>query len=140
MWLRYFSPYVEGAVQYGYVENIDKEGIVFKTFEGVLIPYKELFDTTRIYQRDFVFTAADAKIAAKLKLMEKGAVPVRLEYDRYHATLPWRGASKIVVIRVDTADASRILPPEFRPQYTPTGITSDPIGEKSGAHVREAAE
>lgn len=136
-WLRFFSPVVEGGVQYGYVERIDKRGLVFKTFEGVVIPYKELFDTTRIYQRDFAFTAADAKIAAQLLLMEKSAIPVRLEYDRYNATLPWRGDSKIVVTRVDTADVSKILPPEFRPEYSPDGVNPDPLGEKSGANVRQ---
>ena len=31
-WLRYFSPYVEEATQYGYVEHIEKRGTVFKTY------------------------------------------------------------------------------------------------------------
>jgi len=136
IWLRFFSPIVEGGVQYGYVERIDKRGLVFKTFEGVVIPYKELFDTTRIYQRDFTFTAADAKIAAQLLRMQQSAIPVRMEYNRYNATLPWRGDSRIVVTRVDTADVTKILPPEFRPEYSPDGVSPDPIGEESGANVR----
>ncbi|MDE6578220.1 MAG: hypothetical protein K2K58_08630, partial [Muribaculaceae bacterium] len=36
-WLRYFSPYVDDATQFGYVENIERRGSVFKTYEGVLI-------------------------------------------------------------------------------------------------------
>lgn len=114
-WLRYFSPYVEDATQFGYVENIEKRGTIFKTYEGVLIPYKELMDTTRIYSRDFIFTAQNDSLAAKLKRAQFAGCPVRVGYRQYHATLPWRGASKIVVTSVDTVNASQILPPEFRP-------------------------
>ena len=90
-WLRYFSPYVEDATQYGYVEHIEKRGTVFKTYEGVLLPYKELHDTTRIYSRDFIFTAADKQVALRLKRAQLDARPVRVTYRQYHATLPWRG-------------------------------------------------
>lgn len=115
LWTRFFSPYVEDATQYGYVESIERRGSIFKTFEGVLIPYKELYDTTRLYQRDFLFTAADLETAKQLKRMMVDARPVRVEYKRYHATVPWRGSSKIVVTAVDTADPAKILPPEFTP-------------------------
>lgn len=114
-WLRYFSPYVEDATQYGYVEHIEKRGTVFKTYEGVLLPYKELRDTTRIYSRDFIFTAADKDVAMKLKRAQLDARPVRVEYRQYHATLPWRGSSKTIITAVDSVDPSKILPPEFAP-------------------------
>jgi len=116
-WLRYFSPYVEEAVQYGYVEHIEKRGTLFKTYEGVLLPYKELRDTTRIYSRDFIFTADGLEVARKLKKAQLGAYPVRVEYKRYHATLPWRGSSKTVVTAVDSVDPMSILPPEFAPSF-----------------------
>lgn len=114
-WLRYFDPYVEDAIQYGYVEHLEKRGSVFKTYEGVLLPYKELLDTTRIYSRDFIFTAADKNVALKLRRAQLDARPVRVEYKRYHATLPWRGSSKTVITAVDSVDPSKILPPEFSP-------------------------
>lgn len=113
-WLRYFSPYVDDATQFGYVENIEKRGTVFKTYEGVLIPYKELMDTTRIYSRDFIFTAKNDSLAAMLKRAQFASRPVRVGYKKYHATVPWRGASKIIVTSVDSANPNRILPPEFR--------------------------
>lgn len=116
-WLRYFKPYVRDACQFGYVEHIERRGTVFETFEGVLIPYKELMDTTRIYSRDFIFTASDDKVAARLKRAQINAMPVRVEYEKYHATLPWRGASKIVVTAVDSVDPHKILPPEFAPKH-----------------------
>lgn len=112
-WMRYFSPYVDDAVEYGYIEHIEKRGSIFKTYEGVLIRYKELHDTTRLYTRDFVFTASDADVATNLKRMEIAHKPVRVSYRRYHATLPWRGASKIIVTAVDSVDPRSILPPEY---------------------------
>lgn len=115
-YLRFFSPYVTDASQFGYVEHIERRGTVFSTYEGVLIPYKELMDTTRIYSRDFIFTAANVELAKKLWKAQKSAMPVRVEYKKYHATVPWRGASKIVVVAVDSVDPAKILPPEFAPR------------------------
>ena len=115
-WIRYFSPYVEDATQYGYVENIEKRGMIFKTYEGTLIPYKELMDTTRIYNRDFVFSVKDQKTAATLKQAMYNAKPIRVGYKKYYATVPWRGANKIVVTSADTIDPSQILPPDFAPR------------------------
>ena len=115
-WIRYFSPYVEDATQYGYVEHIEKRGTFFKTYEGVLIPYKELMDTTRIYSRDFIFSVADENTATTLKKALLDAKPVRIGYKKYHASVPWRGASKIVVVEADTVDPNKILPPEFAPK------------------------
>ena len=115
-WIRYFSPYVEDATQFGYVENIEKRGVVFKTYEGTLIPYRELMDTTRTYSRDFIFSVADNKTAATLKQALYDAKPVRVSYKKYHATVPWRGANKIIVTSADTVNPSMILPPEFAPR------------------------
>lgn len=109
-----FVPYETEAVQYGYVDDIRKQGVVFKTYEGVLVPYKELMDTTRCYKGDFRFTAADPHVAARLKRLQLDCMPARVEYRRYHTSLPWRGTSAVVVTAVDTADPSRILPPEYR--------------------------
>lgn len=115
LWIRFFSPYVEDATQFGYVDNIEKRGTIFKTYEGTLIPYKELMDTTRIYNRDFVFSVENDSTAAKIKRALRASKPVRITYRKYHATVPWRGASKIVVTDADTVSPDKILPPEFAP-------------------------
>lgn len=112
MWLRYFSPYVTDAVQFGYVEHIEARGTIFKTFEGILLPYKELHDTTRIYNRDFIFTAADEKTATALKRAMLEGRPVAVEYRQYHATLPWRGSSKTIITAVDSVNPATIIPPK----------------------------
>ncbi|MCH5225671.1 MAG: hypothetical protein J1D77_06700 [Muribaculaceae bacterium] len=115
-WIRFFSPYVEDASQFGYVEQMEKRGMIFKTYEGTLIPYKELMDTTRIYNRDFVFSVADKQTYATLRKALNSAKPVRVAYKKYYATVPWRGASKIVVTSADTVNPEEILPPEFAPK------------------------
>ncbi len=114
VWMRFLNPYVTDASQVGYVEHIEKRGTVFKTYEGVLLPYKELLDTTRVYRRDFIFTAADEKTAVGLKQAMIDGRPVRVSYKQYHAILPWRGSSKTIVTGVDSVDPTKILPPEFR--------------------------
>lgn len=116
IWIYWFSPYVKEATQYGYVESIEKRGVLFDTFEGVLLPYKELKDTTRVYRGDFKFSVPDPKMAVQLKRMQYSNRPVRVEYSRYHGTLPWRGDEKIVITRVDSVDPRDILPPEFQPE------------------------
>ena len=115
IWLRFLNPYVEDASQVGYVEHIERRGTIFKTYEGVLLPYKELLDTTRVYRRDFIYTAADEPTAVRLKQAMFDGRPVRVTYKQYHATLPWRGSSKTIVTGVDSVDPKVILPPEYRP-------------------------
>lgn len=115
VYLRYFSPYIDEATQVGYVEKIEKKGDVLKTYEGVILPYKELEDTTRIYERDFVFSVSDPHVASILKRVMFANRPVRVEYKVYHGRLPWRGDSKILVTGADTVSRSKILPPEFAP-------------------------
>lgn len=124
-YMRYLRPYSTDGVQYGYIENIEKQGIIFKTFEGILLPYRELMDTTRIYQRDFLFSAKDTEVATEIKRLEMRHKPVRMEYIQYNATLPWRGDSKIIVTKVEEVDASQLLPPEFAPEFVPQGDYPD---------------
>lgn len=116
LFVRYFTPYIVDGVQYGYVERIDKRGDVIKTFEGALIPYKELMDTTRVYNEDFLFSVTDPKVAVQLSRMQFANLPVKVVYSRYHAAVPWRGEQKVLVVEVDSVDPNSILPPEFAPR------------------------
>ena len=105
-------------MEWGYVEKIERQGNKLKTFEGILIPFKDIHDTTRIYQRDFVFSAKNDNVAATLKRHMLDHKPVRVEYEEYQTAVPWRGNSRIVVTRVDTADTSKILTP-YGMRYNP---------------------
>lgn len=112
----YLSPCITGASQSGYVASIQcKRGMV-TSFEGVLLPYRDLMDTTKIYQRDFIFSVQDAKVAAELKRMMIAGKPVRVEYIQYRVRLPWKGESTVIVTSADSVDPSRLLPPDRQPK------------------------
>lgn len=133
LWMWLFTPYVTDATQFGYVEGIEHRGTILKSYEGELIPYRELNDTTRVYDRNFEFTAADAKVAARLKRFQFSGLPVRVTYKRYHTRMFWRGETKTVVTAADSVDPRTILPPEFAPaqpyEYTPrTPLGRDTTG------------
>lgn len=114
IWL--FTPKVQEAVEFGYVENIQKEGTLFNTYEGVILPYKALMDSTRNYEGDFVFSTKDEKLATKLLRSQGNGWPVRVEYKVYRVRLPWRGKTEVTVTRADSVpNPSKILPPQRRP-------------------------
>lgn len=113
-WIWMFNPYVEGGVKYGYLKHMERRGSLIKTFEGEMIPYREVSEHTPVYFEDFRFSVAADTTAARMKSMMLQGIPVRIEYDVYHTSLPWRGEHKVVVTGVDTADLDKILPPEFR--------------------------
>lgn len=114
LWIWFFHPYVDGAVKYGYIKSMERRGTVVKTFEGVLIPYRELGDATPLHFEQLRFSVAGDSLAAHMKGMMLGCVPVRLEYEVYHTPLFWKGAETMVIVKADTADTDKILPPEYR--------------------------
>ncbi len=116
LFLRYFSPYVTDASMCGYVESIESRGSVFQTFEGVMLPYKELKDTTRVYRKDFKFSLSNEEMATQLRRMQYANRPVRVEYKVYKGWLPWRGDENVIITKVDSVDPRTILPPEFQPE------------------------
>lgn len=116
-YIRWFAPYAINAVQYGYVDAIEERGLLFKSYEGVLLPYKNLMDTTRVYEGDFVFSTLDTPSAVLLRKMQYANRPVRVEYRKYRSTVPWRGDTRYLVVAVDTVDPATILPPDRQPQF-----------------------
>lgn len=111
----FFTPVVDEADAYGYVENVERHGTVFKTYEGTVLPYKLINDTTRPYDGDFVFSTRNVKMAAELKRRQQTGCPVKLGYKVYRTRMPWRGETKTILVSVDSVDASRLLPPDRRP-------------------------
>ena len=113
-WIWFFRPYADDAVRYGYIRNMERRGSLIKTFEGTMIPYKELGDPNPMYFEEVRFSVAGDSLAARMKRMMLDCVPVRVEYEVYHAPLPWKGEEKMIITKVDSADPERILPPEYR--------------------------
>ena len=116
LYMRFFMPYVQDASMCGYVEGIERRGRVVTTFEGVLLPYKELKDTTRVYKKDFLFSTTDEAMATQLRRMQYANRPVRVEYKVYKGWLPWRGDENVIITKVDSVNPRSILPPEYQPE------------------------
>ncbi len=101
IYIRYFNPYVTDARTRGYVTQVERRGIIFKTFEGEMISESALTDTTRVYSRDFNFTIPDDSLALRLQAVQGTGRQVTLTYKKYYATVPWRGSSVNVVTAVE---------------------------------------
>ncbi|MDE5849889.1 MAG: hypothetical protein K2H38_07085 [Muribaculaceae bacterium] len=113
-WIWFFRPYSDNAVKYGYITEMERRGSLFKTFEGTMIPYKQLGDPDPLYFQPQRFSVMTDSLAAVMKRMMLGCVPVRVEYETYHTPLPWKGEERMVIIKADSADPGKILPPEYR--------------------------
>lgn len=113
----FFGTYIEDGTQYGYIESMDDRGRVFTTGEGVLLPYKELMDTSRVYREDIRFSAMDKSVSSQLKRWQIEVRPVKVQYKVYNSRMPWRGETKMIITQVDTISPTKILPPEYNPAY-----------------------
>ena len=99
-WLRYLNPYVVDAQESGYVYNVERRGVIFKTFEGEMIANRSLRDSSRVYPQHLQFSVPDDSIARLLQEYQNRGTRVTITYERYSGTLPWRGASVNVVTAV----------------------------------------
>lgn len=99
-YLRYCNPYVTDARMTGFVTKVEKRGIIFKTYEADFISEAALTDTTRVYSHNVSFSVDDPAVVARLQTMQGSGRPVTVVYETYYATLPWRGASKNVIISI----------------------------------------
>lgn len=102
IYIRYFNPYISDAKVTGYVTNVERRGVIFKTYEGEMISQQKLADPNHIYSRDFFFTVPDDSLARQLQSVQGTGRPVTLTYDKYWGVLPWRGGSGIVITAIDT--------------------------------------
>ena len=96
MWLRYFRPHTVETRASGYITNVERRGMLFRTFEGEMIREDRLTDTTRIYSRDFTFSVADDSLARLMQQYQSTGRRVTVVYKQYYGMVPWRGASRNV--------------------------------------------
>lgn len=97
IFFKFFFVYSEG-VNEGDINYFQKEGFVFKTYEGKMIQtgVKSVKGAQgTIQSNEFKFSVEREKVAAQLNEMSN--VGVRLYWKRYLGTLPWRGNSEYVV-------------------------------------------
>ena len=88
--------YSEG-VNEGDINYFQKEGFVFKTYEGKMIQtgLKSSKNQGAIQSNEFKFSVEDERVARKIE--EGSNTGVKLHWKRYLGTLPWRGNSQFIV-------------------------------------------
>ncbi len=102
--------YAEG-VNEGDINYFQKEGYVFKTYEGKMIQsgLKSAKGVQgSIQSNEFKFSVDDEKVAQQLN--EISNTGVKLHWKRYLGTLPWRGNSKYVVDAILSSQESAVKP------------------------------
>ena len=89
-YFRYFSPVVDSAVMDVYVENVQRRGVLFKTFEAQLTEKDQPVGVS----------IADETTFYALQEHQSSGQKIRVRYCKYVATLPWRGESEIVIVGI----------------------------------------
>ena len=103
--------YSEG-VNEGDINYFQKEGFIFKTYEGKMIQtgLKSIKGQGSIQSNEFKFSVVDDHVAAMIN--EGSNVGVKLHWKRYLGTLPWRGKSVYIVDSIySTGASSRVVTP-----------------------------
>lgn len=96
VYVKFCFVYSEG-VNEGDINYFQKEGFIFKTYEGKMIQtgLKSSKAQGSIQSNEFKFSVEDERVA---NMINAGSnVGVKLHWKRYLGTLPWRGNSQFIV-------------------------------------------
>ena len=102
IFFRFCFVYAEG-VNEGDINYFQKEGFIFKTYEGKMIQtgLKNSKVQGSIQSNEFKFSVVKESVARQLD--EGSNTGVKLHWKRYLGTLPWRGKSQFIVDSVYVA-------------------------------------
>jgi len=91
-WFVYSSGVNEGDINY-----FQREGFIFKTYEGKMIQsgYNSKNTSSTIQSNEFKFSVDDERVARQID--NASGRQIKLHWNRYLGTLPWRGNSQFVV-------------------------------------------
>ena len=111
IFVKFCFVYSEG-VNEGDINYFQKEGFIFKTYEGKMIQtgLKSVKGQGSIQSNEFKFSVVDDHVAEMIN--EGSNVGVKLHWKRYLGTLPWRGKSMYIVDSIYSTGAStRVVTP-----------------------------
>ena len=96
VYFKFFFVYSEGTNE-GDINYFQREGFVFKTYEGKMIQtgYNSHNTSATIQSNEFKFSVVDDRIADQID--SNSSRQIKLHWKRYLGTLPWRGNSQFVV-------------------------------------------
>ena len=113
--------YSEG-VNEGDINYFQKEGFVFKTYEGKMIQtgLKNTKVQGSIQSNEFKFSVEDERIAQQIN--NASGKQIKLHWKRYLGTLPWRGNSQFVVDSIYSIGSLQKSNDPFAPSLPPMPI------------------
>ena len=96
VYFKFFFVYSEGTNE-GDINYFQREGFVFKTYEGKMIQtgYNSHNTSATIQSNEFKFSVVDERIAEQID--SNSSRQIKLHWKRYLGVLPWRGNSQFVV-------------------------------------------
>ena len=96
VFFKFFFVYSEGTNE-GDINYFQREGFVFKTYEGKMIQtgYNSHNTSATIQSNEFKFSVVDERVAQQID--SNSSRQIKLHWKRYLGTLPWRGKSQFVV-------------------------------------------
>lgn len=100
VFFRFYFVYSTG-VNAGDLNYFQREGIIFKTYEGKMIQsgFRSSGKSTEgLHSNELKFSVTDPKVAERL--MRASGKHLELRWKRYMGTLPWRGNSQFVVTEI----------------------------------------
>ena len=102
IYFKFCFVYSEG-VNEGDINYFQKEGWIFKTYEGKMIQtgLKNSKVQGSIQSNEFKFSVVEEHVAKQLN--DGANTGVKLHWKRYKGTLPWRGKSEFIVDSVYVA-------------------------------------
>lgn len=113
IFVKFCFVYSEGTNE-GDINYFQKEGFVFKTYEGKMIQtgYNSKNQNATIQSNEFKFSVEDEDVARRID--ECSNQQVKLHWKRYLGTLPWRGNSQFIVDSVMSASlrSSKVVLPQ----------------------------
>lgn len=113
VFVKFCFVYSEGTNE-GDINYFQKEGFVFKTYEGKMIQtgYNSKNQNATIQSNEFKFSVEDEDVARRID--ECSNQQVKLHWRRYLGTLPWRGNSQFIVDSVmsDSPRSSKVVLPQ----------------------------
>lgn len=107
IYFKFCFVYSEG-VNEGDINYFQKEGFVFKTYEGKMIQtgLKNTKVQGSIQSNEFKFSVVKESVARQID--EETNTGVKLHWKRYLGTLPWRGNSQYIVDSIYVANAPKV--------------------------------
>ena len=108
IYVKFFFVYSEGTNE-GDINYFQREGFVFKTYEGKMIQtgYNSHNTSATIQSNEFKFSVVDERIAEQID--SNSSRQIKLHWKRYLGVLPWRGNSQFVVDSIITVKRPTII-------------------------------